>query len=442
MKKCLCPVLIVLSLAVFVGCSKDKPGKEQNSEGTPIAGNNLVSEDYQPGNVSEWTSGYFMRTEQGYYYYSKSRKGFRYYDIATGKDMFLCNKPECRHDGNDFCVATNDNYTVLNACVYSNRIYVYAMDETDTQYHLKVLSLALDGSELSEEVTVLSLEKMGQELTFDGKNFCIHRNNIMIALNAKGKDGLKDSELYGAAVVNLNTKKVLYLDEQPVSAENIEAEGIQGNGDWFYYCRKVKKKMELHRYNIVNGTDETLKLQVGFPGRYTILGEDTVAYQKMNLSALCFYGIDTGETVETKDFAYDGFEVDENGELEWIEETSDVDGVNGDGTYFYAISHCTYREHWNREGVTIGRKEGIVLVYDNNGKKVTAVNIAPALDEATPGGVNLYWLNYCVGLRFLGEEIYAEVPEEENYSRIHVFKCKRSDFLAGNPKFEHVFVTE
>ena len=441
MRKVLVAVGTILCLAVFAGCSKDKPGG-QNPEGTPAAENDLVSEDYRQGNVTELRNGYFMRTDKGYYYYSEGQKGFRYYDIATGKDMFLCNKPECRHDGNAFCVATNANYTVLNACIYSNRMYVYAMDETDTQYRLKVLSLALDGSELSEAGTVLTLEKTGQELVFEGENFCIHRNKVMIALNIKGKDEQKDSELYGAAILDLSTKNVTYLDEMPVAKDNLETKEVHAYGDYFYYYQRVAKKNVLHRYNIVTGTDETYNFQPGFSGKYAVLDDNTIAYQKTNFGALCFYDYDTGETVEITDYAYDGFDVDENGELEWKEGFSDVDCVNGDGSYFYAISNCTYIEEWNRDGVTIGRKEGIILVYDKNGKKIVAVNIAPALDEATPVGVNLHWLKYCSGLRFLGEEIYAEVPEEENSSCIYVFKCKRSDFLAGEPKFEYVFVME
>ena len=106
MRKVLVAVGTILCLAVFAGCAKDKPGT-QNPEGTPAAENDLVSEDYRQGNVTELRNGYFMRTDKGYYYYSEGQKGFRYYDIATGKDMFLCNKPECRHDGNAFCVATN-----------------------------------------------------------------------------------------------------------------------------------------------------------------------------------------------------------------------------------------------------------------------------------------------------------------------------------------------
>ena len=441
MKKILVTAVFVLCLATFAGCSKDKPGG-QNPEGMSAAESALVSEDYRQGNASGLIDGYFMRTDNGYYYYSESQKGFRYYDIATGKDMFLCNKPECKHDGNAFCVATNDNYTVLNACLYSGKMYVYAMDETDTQYRLKVLSLALDGSELSEAGTVLTVEKTGQELMFDGENFCVHRNKVMVALNIKGKDEQKDSELYGAAILDLSTKNVTYMDEMPVAKDTPETKEVHAYGDYFYYYRRIAKKNVLHRYNIETGTDETHSFQPGFSGRYAILDDNTIAYQKTNLSAICFYYYDTGETVECTDFIHDTFDVDKNGVLQPEEIESIPEYMTGDGEYAYAVDAPNIRSDGVDGGEKIQWRESIVIAYGKDGKKIAAVNIAPGIDEAVPEGVELfYWVYFC-GVRFLGEEIYVEIPEEENRDRRHVFRCKRSDFLAGEPKFEYVFVME
>lgn len=442
MKKILVATVFVLCLVAFAGCSKDKQG-EQNPEGMSAAESALVSEDYRQGNASGLIDGYFMRTDNGYYYYSESQKGFRYYDIATGKDMFLCNKPECKHDGNAFCVATNANYTVLNACLYSNRMYVYAMDETDTQYRLKVLSLALDGSELSEAGTVLTLEKTGQELMFDGENFCVHRNKVMVALKVKGNDEQKESEMYGAVILDLSTKNVTYLDEMPVAKDNLETKEVHAYGDYFYYYQRVAKKNVLHRYNIETGTDETHNFQPGFSGRYAILDDNTIAYQKTNLSAICFYYYDTGETVECTDFVHDTFKLDKYGEVYTDEIGAIPEYMTGDSEYAYAVDSCILRRDVDDElGVEMEWRESIVLVYGKDGKKIAAVNIAPGIDEAIPEGVELwYWVYYC-GVRFLGDEIYVEIPEEENRERYHVFKCKRSDFLAGEPEFEYVFVKE
>ena len=441
MKKVLFIILMIMCPVAFAGCSKEEQG-EHISKTTPTTDASPMWEDYRQGNASAERDGYFMQTEQGYYYYSKSRKGFRYYDITTGTDMFLCNKPECKHDGNAFCVATNADYVVLNACLYNKQMYVYVMDETDTQYCLKVLSLALDGSGMNEVATVLELEKTGQELEFKGEEFCIHRNKIMIALNISGKDGVKGNEFYGTLLLDLDTKNLTYMDETPVSKENLEVKEIHAYGDYFYYCKKVNKRKELHRYNIMTGIDETHNLATGFRERYAILGDNTIAYLRGDNKAICFYRYDTGETIECTDFIYDTFTVDSNGELQQDEGRVIPESMRGDGDYVYAIDLSMIRSHSNKFGVEKERRESLVIAYGADGKKIAAVNLAVAIDEAVPEGVTLEYWFYWKGIRFLGEEIYMELPEKENLDRTYVFRCKRSDLLAGNPKFEFVFVME
>lgn len=97
-------VLVTLLSIGIAGCAKREEGSEQKLESKLTAP--VVAEDYNPGN------GSIMKTENGYYYYDVLSGALRYYDIASGKNMYLCNKPECKHDGNSFCVATNDKYKI------------------------------------------------------------------------------------------------------------------------------------------------------------------------------------------------------------------------------------------------------------------------------------------------------------------------------------------
>ena len=118
MKKAIVMGLAVLGILGLAGCKKEQE-QEQKKELS------FVSADYQRGNTSKYLPEPMMKTEKGYYYYSEFYKGFRYYDVATDKEMYLCNKPECRHDGNQFCVATNEKYRVLDYCLYGENIMVY-----------------------------------------------------------------------------------------------------------------------------------------------------------------------------------------------------------------------------------------------------------------------------------------------------------------------------
>ena len=98
-----------------------------------------------------------MLSEKGYYYYSYTDRGLRYYDFSTQKDIFLCNKPECLHDGNAFCVATNRKYGKIDYVLYGDRIYMSAF-ELDENERIQMKLLA-DGTYLYCFVTPKVMNK-------------------------------------------------------------------------------------------------------------------------------------------------------------------------------------------------------------------------------------------------------------------------------------------
>ena len=225
--------ICLLAAAVLAGCA-GKSGEEKQTGDMPA----LVAEDFSRGNNIIFANG------NGYYYYSDTYQGFRYADSTTGNDLYLCNKPECRHDGNEFCVATNEKYSIDRVGMYGGRIFATAIETTDTQHKFQLLSIALDGSALNEEVTYLTIEKTGvmPAMHVDKTQIYIHRNVAMIPVWMIGADGTETTQLYGTAIVNLDTKEVTYLDEEPYSTENPEISEITAYGDYFYYCRAGKKK--------------------------------------------------------------------------------------------------------------------------------------------------------------------------------------------------------
>ena len=114
MRKVLFTVLTIVCLVTFAGCNKNK---QEDQPGEATAGNKeyqFISEDFEQGNRPGTMGNAMLRTEKGFYHYNDTLGGFRSYDTATGKEMFLCNKPECRHDGNEVCIATNEKYPELD----------------------------------------------------------------------------------------------------------------------------------------------------------------------------------------------------------------------------------------------------------------------------------------------------------------------------------------
>ena len=454
MRKVLFTALLFVCLAALTGCNKDKP---EDRPGEAAAGNKeyqFISGDFEQGNRPGTMGNAMLRTEKGFYHYSDTLGGFRYYDTATGKEMFLCNKPECRHDGNEFCVATNETYTVLDYCLYGELLMVFAAEETETQVLYKVLALALDGSSMDEVTTVLELERSPDMSLFTSKMY-IHRNKALFTFATGASYEQEDTMHYGVALLDLNTKNVSFLDEEPLAKENVEATGITAYGNYFFYCRKEGKKNVLHRYHITDGTDEKCKFLTGFTGDYAVLEEDYIAYLRSSRKAICTYRFSTGEN-EEKVMLYEVVpKYDSYGNLLYeSEEGEPAQGLVTDGTYLY-VSQATIHfdvpypdgrvEEWT-EG-----ESACIRVFNKELEEVTVMNFAEQLplekgeyDCSAEASISIR-TTHNLGFRYMGEDIYWYPVSVIGHSvtdqtvEIHVYHCKRSDFLAGEPKFEFVY---
>lgn len=440
MKKRLCLVLLAAFTMTFAGCLKEKTEGGHGADDAVKGKSELVSEDYVPGNEA------ILKTEKGYYYYSPVYKGFRYYDIALKNEMYLCNKPECKHDGNAFCVATNENYFIDRIGLYGGKIYATAIEETETQYLFQLLTVALDGSELNEVATYLTLEKVGQvpATISNERDMCLHRNMAMIPMWTVGEDGLEDSMYYGTAVVNLETREVTYLDEEPLSKENIEVTDISAHGDYFYYFKKEGKKTVLHRYNMKDGSDETYKLLVGFGGDYAVLKDGTIVYVKKQGRELCVHHCETGQNEEKTRLMKQETGYYADGTTYEKEVEYEAAGLVTDGEYLYVTERYVRRYRYDKDGNTIDEwDEAYIHVYDLNLNKVVSINMAEELEPMLEGIENTEnYVYYNQGMNYLEDMVYCLLPSVENYNEELMFRCKRSDFLAGSPEFELVLRKE
>ncbi|MBE5931202.1 MAG: hypothetical protein E7268_09155 [Lachnospiraceae bacterium] len=459
MKKLLFTVLLLLCVTGCVGCKKEKDVKEEEHV--------ITSEDYERGNTTSILQTPILVTDMGHYYYSEMYGGWRYYDMETGQEMYLCNKPECKHDGNAFCVATNSKYRYERFTMYNEMIYATAVETTDTQYLYKLIAIALDGSELTEVATYMTTERMGQipDNNSIKKNLCIHRNKALIPMTALGEDGLVDSRVYGTALLDLDTKEVEYLDEAPLGKDNPKVSNITGHGDYIYYYRREGKKNVLHRRNILDNTDESYKLLAGFDGRYAVLDENTVVYLRLRERAysLCVHNSLTGENVERDPFVRtvhvttlpDGTKREEKDPYMITE-------IATDGMYLYVEHGAVHSSSYEGEGLNRKRwLQADVRVLDYDFNEVALVNMTDSkFPEELPmmawrlgfgGSIRGGYIQE--NLYFLGEDIYVtlyerEVQEVEEYSSpvyengLYTFKFKRSDLLKGDVTMEFVYKRE
>ena len=314
----------------------------------------------------------------------------------------------------------------------------------------QVLAVALDGSELSEVATVMELEKTAQLTPEVGGTFIVHRNKVLLTMWAKNEDELGDVNLYGTALLDLDTKEVSYLDEEPLGKDNPQLMDISAYGDYFYYGknegRKGKKRV-LHRYHIESGIDESYSFPVGYEGMYEIIDEDTVVYVRNFSDNLCIHRYATGETEEQ----------------EWVEATkvyfyadgtptrSDVDGnpipqqvfvriqsLETDGTYLYGVSDTAHVKLYRNQRLAGVETESYIRVLDMQLNEIAQVDIYDAVEATRIDGVDWYYGYYTTNLRFMGEKIYLELKSRADETDWYVFQCDRDALIAGAPEFELV----
>ena len=450
MRKGLLTILTILCLAGLAGCAKDKPGEQPGEDAAGKKEYRFVSEDFEQGNRPGAKGNAMLRTEKGFYHYNDTLGGFRYYDAATGKEMFLCNKPECRHDGNEFCVATNEKYTVLDYCLYGERLMVMAAELTETQILYKVLALALDGSSMDEVATVLELEKAAEMNLYAGRMY-LHRNKALLTFTMGASYEQEDTMHYGAALLDLNAKEATFFDETPIAKENVEMTGITACGDYFYYCQKEGKKTILHRYHIADGTDETCKLLTNFYGEYAVLEEDYIVYLRGDKTVLCTYRFSTGENEEKVTLFGMVPQFGSNLNVVGVSEGEfpAVDLVT-DGTYLYVPQAMIHFDVPYSDGRVEEWTEGeftCIRVFNKELEEVTVMNLVEQLplengeyDCSAEASFSIRTTQN-LGFRYMGEDIYwcpISVPDMDTVEN-HVYYCKRSDLLAGEPKFEFVY---
>ncbi len=435
MRKGMAVLLLALCMTVLTGCGekeKKTDAQEKEFENVPV----LAEEDFKPGNAT------VFQTEKGYYYYGAREPGFRYYDIATGKDMYLCNKPECRHDGNEFCVATNDKYVIERGGMYGDRLFATAIEETDTQFLFHLISVAPDGSELNEYVNYLTIEKTGviPGSHMGGNQLFLHRNVALIPLGLMGDDGTGTTKYYGAAVIRLDTKEVTYLDEEPFSVEYEQVTDITAHGDYFYYCRKEGKKTVLHRYNIKDGSDEGHKLLVGFKGNYIVQDENTIVYTKSGNYELCVFHRETGQNEEKVKLTRQQKVIYSDGVLGEQDGLYDAVDIKTDGEYIYVRDqYARMVQHDENYNEVAAWEEAYIQIFDRELKEVACFNMAEVMKEYAKelrSDTDEFYSYFTREMYYEKDAVYCVLHNVRDTSGDPVYRCTRESFLSGEPEFE------
>lgn len=360
MRRRLLSILLLLTALFLGGCAKQSETEQRDETGGAETGisvsgqagesapapsaqeNQMVREvstqDY-PNGIGNST---IMETETGMYYYGypdnslTSAWGICYYDYATGADIYLCSRPECAHDGNDYCVATSGGY-YLDIALYDDALYTVEAETEDDQTTWTLYRVELDGTAKSEVSTLYVLKNANPtELNSTSEHLVIHRGTAFynFAYYA-ANDMYQTNRCKCTVVVDLKTGKSEELVPGFFEMEDTVygVEYMQADGDWLYFMACINDTAErlFGRYNLNTMELEQLDIPAKNVLRYTVF-DGRVYYAQIysKEKQVGLYVYDT-ETETTEAFIHELYE------QEIISESvySDAPTVSTDGVYLY-----------------------------------------------------------------------------------------------------------
>ncbi len=338
---------IMLTIA-FGGCGK-KIGKNTYVV-TPVDGENFNASCDLFARTLEGDQGIYYRGYRGRF----GPMDYHYYDYESGKSVYLCSKPECMHDGNELCVATNENYLVGDDIFYDGKIYCSAYITGGLKFVL--LRIEPDGSALTEVATLK--ESIGTPTGFECGEIFIHRGYVFASYGYRTEDKLCE----GTVVYNLldGTLSELPEYEYKVSLEGIytDAPIVRSNfkaaGNYVYFnelrpIKERKNKRYLCRYDLSLGEIKDVPIDVMYQGTYCVTEPDNVVYTD-KFNHLYKYDFASDETTPCSDLYAPIVNREENGEYvlnydqDIIASIGDFLYYNGDlyavlAAYFYDVSY-------------------------------------------------------------------------------------------------------
>ncbi len=384
LKKLLISGLLAFSL---VGCSS----KEE--------------EIFNQGNIMT-LYGPVMETDSAYYYTTNDfNYELHYYDKASGKSIFLCNKPECSHDGNEFCAATAGGRYVMHSVLYEDGIYIAALEAADNRVDKKLFKVSLDGTKL-ETICTYGYEPSDGMIMYGfdvEKYMAIYREKAFVPYSTPQKD---NSNNYGTAIIDIKSGKVEYLEECN-SYSSLGQKKYIPYGDYLYYYVSdiYQSPAKLCRYHLTQKNNEEIAVLTNFRD-YCIVDGMVIYTQADENGYVHIYTMDP-DSKETKDLTGPLMSEDGTGLLtEW------------EGTLFFDGEYIVT--------FTYPKKENGVYQYFVFSKEGTLLTDFTPPEFIEKG----YKPDFCM----LNGYAYFR----DYYGMV---RCSMQDILNGNPEWTTLFVT-
>ena len=386
----------------------DNPGKNQKT---------LVLTD----DADSFSTSLPAASEHGsYYIYDQLQSGVfyevMYHDDETGKSLPLCAKPECRHDGNEYCVATTKHYyiTTMNAkntgCVYYNG-YVYAAatrydvppENIDSNPSLQgvLLRYAPDGTEVTELCTLTDRAHNGVQC-----QLLLHRGCLIIEVNysdtpadEKGDMTLIEATTGGYQIVgyDIANRTLVTLAEMPESLIGTSSldmpESWQCVGDTLY----LQKPMNAHWADPLRDGIYAVNLLTGESRRLVIKSSGDFVVTPQDI----YYAESRGSEYIIHRFDLESGEDSEISHKRWY-------NFSYDGTYIYAEA----ADSWDA-----ANSQYSVVVLNSDFEQVASVPFSQSTYFFPSASSGMLYVN--------------------TYDKM--WRCPLADALAGNAKWEEYY---
>ncbi|MBR4200452.1 MAG: hypothetical protein IKQ91_04140 [Oscillospiraceae bacterium] len=278
-----------------------------------------LTTSYSTGGVYDWSHN----------------KGLGYYDEESGETVFVCAKPNCLHDGNEFCVATTKNYSLISDPVYlDGYVYAVALDNREllknpegcTEFPAVLMRYAPDGT----EATAVA-ELYHSEVQYNcSAQMIAHRGQLWICTSIQQHIYTEDENLGITASQNDGCYSMFCYEPEPQRLTMLSSSGepvkqyrqfnafydgpdFKGVGNYVYFrktngdWRDPVKGSGIFRIDCRTGlTEQVVNVPQGKCQSYTVSGDhvyyirNTDSYS-LNGSLICDYNIKTGETRELTD---------------------------------------------------------------------------------------------------------------------------------------------
>ena len=277
-------------------------------------------------------------SENGFYFFKRSRqsdssdqehsedrKVLFYSDKETGEVVRLCNRANCLHDGNEFCVATTSKYDQLVGAPVWFEGYLYTIAQKPEDQSVVLLRYEPDGSAITELRTFYEadtehkINAQAELLAHRGylwytvsRNVCYQSDDPN--LGTVSGDILYDYQLGAYDVKSGQATDVLSAAGQKNYYSLANPINLQGDGNYIYFEVLSASWGEqnglttgIWRLSCLNGeTEELLGINVQIDNSYFVHGdrlfcqqqdeENTGIQQKWEY---CLYDLTTGDRILT-----------------------------------------------------------------------------------------------------------------------------------------------